>query len=658
MTHSAKYIYSTLFTLLISTASVFAVGDKPPAWLSQAASINPPAFEKDVEAVVLHNEQDVTLKSDGKLQTVERYAVRILTREGRRHATAVAFYLVSSGKINDMDAWIIRPDGTSKDYGKKQILDIISDTNDVYNEGRIKVIDAENDVDKGFVFGYVIESEEPPLFYQIDWNFQDRLPVLMSRYTLNLPSGWKASNQTFNHPDITPRVVGSSYIWELRDLPPIPSEPMSPSIRNLAPRIAINYVPEESSQAVNRAFADWLDVSRWATQLYDPKVVINDEIASKAKELTANAETELEKIRAIGNYVQNMQYISIDIGVGHGNGLIPRPSNLVLSRGYGDCKDKANLMRAMLQVLKIDAYPIAIFSGDPTYVQAKWASPGQFNHCIIAVKVSDETDAPTVITHEKLGRLLVFDATDPYTPVGDLPEHEQGSKALLIAGENGGLIEMPITPPEFNAWERTIEVDLTKDGNIKGVIKERAIGQQSTYARSLFRSLSSSEIDKVFEGWLSRGATAARLLKLTQKDNHNEAKFNVDIEFTAPYYGQLMQDRLLIFKPAIVSRANSIYLTDKKRKNPVRIDSDSFSETAIFTLPEGFVVDETPDAVTLEKPFGKYTSSYEIKDGKLLYKRKMIMKRKTVAVENYGEIRDFYTQILDSEQSPVVLLKQ
>ena len=112
--------------------------------------------------------------------------------------------------------------------------------------------------------------------------------------------------------------------------------------------------------------------------------------------------------------------------------------------------------------MKIDAYPVVIYSGDPNYVRKEWASPGQFNHCIIAVKVSPETVGPTVIDHPKLGRLLIFDATDPFTPVGDLPDYLQGSLALLVAGDNGGLIEMPVTPADFNAWNR--ETDVTLDG--------------------------------------------------------------------------------------------------------------------------------------------------------------------------------------------------
>src|SRR5690606_28324525 len=126
-----------------------------------------------------------------------------------------------------------------------------------------------------------------------------------------------------------------------------------------------------------------------------------------------------------GTFVQNLQYISIDIGVGYGNGYKPRPSSTVLARGYGDCKDKANLMGAMLKALKIDAYPVVIYSGDPNFVREAWPSPKQFNHCIIAVRVSDATKSPAVITDPKLGRLLIFDATDPYTPVGDLPDYLQ-----------------------------------------------------------------------------------------------------------------------------------------------------------------------------------------------------------------------------------------
>jgi len=655
-----KLLSHFLFSIFLATllfTSAFADGGAPN-WLRQASAIQPPPYAKDVSGVVLHTSKDVTLDSQGNLVTIENHAVKILSREGRQHAVAVAFYLMSSSKVRDINGWVIRPDGSVKEYDKKFVLDRIADMDDIYNEYRIKVIDASSDVDTGFVFGYTIVTEEKPLFHQDNFSFQSDLPVMMSRYSLNLPSGWKASSITFNHADVKPQMNGTSYVWELRNLPFLAAEPMSPSVRNIVPRIAVNYVPEMGARADNRTFTDWTSVSRWGSGLYDPQVIVDDAVAAKARELTAAAKTELEKIRAVGSYVQNLQYISVDIGVGHGNGYRPRPSNIVLNRGYGDCKDKANLMRAMLKTLKIEAYPIAIYSGDPNFVREEWASPDQFNHAILAVKVSDETSAPTVLNHAKLGRLLIFDATDQFTPVGDLPDYLQGSLALIIAGENGGLSRMPVTPPETNLLERIVEVNLSNDGSIKGVIREIANGQESTLFRAQRRMLSAGDYSKMIEGWLTRAATGAQLIKITQNDKQATASFDLDVEFSAPRYAQLMQNRLLVFKPVIVGRRGGIFLTEPKRDQPVMLDSNSMKETVTFNLPPGFVVDEMPDAVTLEMPFGKYTTRYEVKDKKLVFTRSLVTTRTTVPVDKYNSVKDFYSKILAAEQSPVVLLKK
>lgn len=643
--------------LFLISAGVASGADVPP-WMRQAAAYGVPSYEKTVPAVVLHDEQQVTLDSQGRLVTVENYAVKLLTSEGRNFAIARAYYLVSSGRIRDIEGWLLRPDGTTKVYDKKTILDIIADPDDVYNEGRLKIIDASREVDTGFIFGYTVVSEDVPLFYQDNWSFQGRLPTIVSRYSLTLPQGWRASSITFNAPEVKPQTSGTTYTWEMRQLPPIPPEPMSPAVVNLAPRIAVNYSPESSASGVNRAFADWLDVSRWATSIYDPQVIIDDTIAIKAKELTGNAKTEIEKIRAIGTYVQNLQYISIDIGVGHGNGYRPRPSNLVLGRGYGDCKDKANLMRALLRTLKIDAYPIAIFSGDSSYVRAEWASPRQFNHCIIAVKVSDATTGSTIIEHPKLGRLLIFDATDPYTPVGDLPDSLQGSLALIIAGESGGLSRMPVAPPDSDFLERKIEVNLNAIGELSGKISEKAWGQTSTAFRREMRELSVPEYKKVIEGWLSRGSTGARLVNVVPTDRQSEAGFELDVEFTAPRYGQLMSNRLLVFKPVVVGRRHGVALTEPKRTNPVEIESGAMKETVTFNLPAGFVVDEMPDPVSLETSFGKYSTVYKAEGGKLVFNRMLTLNKTIIAAENYSSVKEFFAKMLDAEQSAVVLIKK
>ncbi|HYG79992.1 MAG TPA: DUF3857 and transglutaminase domain-containing protein [Pyrinomonadaceae bacterium] len=646
----------SLFALILLSASAAFAGEEAPPWLEQAAQQKVPTYNKDVPAVVLLDESSVTVGEDGRVTTTNTYAVRILRREGREEAVARELYMTDTGKVREMRAWLIRPNGEVKRYGKDQTLDVAAANNDVYNESRVKVIDASSEADAGMVFGYQTTSESRSFFSQSLWYFQGDLPVLHSRFQLTLPQGWGATSVTFNHPKIEPAVSGSTYAWELRNLSYIEREPSGPSVSNLAPRLAVNYGPPAGATAgVARTFNSWADVSRWYTELSDPQVTLDDALAGKARQLTANAKTELERIQIIGNYVQNLQYISVQIGVGR---FRPHSATEVFAKSYGDCKDKANLMRAMLKAVKIDAYPVLIFSGDPSYVREDWASPSQFNHCIIAVRVGPETKAPTVIEHAALGRLLIFDATDDNTPVGDLPNHEQGSFALIAAGEQGALVRMPTTPPESNKLERQAEVSLAADGSITATVKERSVGQSAVKERGLFRQLSRPEYTQAIEDWIARGASGAKVSKVDPADSSSEGRFALDVEFTAKAYAQLMQNRLLVFKPAIIERLDWLQLTSSSRKHPVVLNPRAYTETVRVKLPEGFDVDELPDPLKMETSFGNYVSTYEVKDGHLVFTRTLVQQAATIPADQYSSVRSFFERIRAAEQSPVVLARK
>jgi hypothetical protein len=424
-------------------------------------------------------------------------------------------------------------------------------------------------------------------------------------------------------------------------------------------RLAVSYYPPANTQSIAiKTFANWADVAAWMSELEDPQVQVDDALARKAYELTALAKTEYEKIRAIATYVQNIRYISIQTGIGRGGGYRPHSSIEVFAKSYGDCKDKANLMRAMLKVVGIESIPISIYAGDPYYVQANWPSPQQFNHCIIAVKVSDQTKASTIIEHPKLGRLLIFDPTDSETPLGDLPYHLQGSLALLDSKSSTELVTMPTTPPEMNQLERVANLQLQADGAIAGSILESANGQIAAHFRSEFRQLSKPDYNGMIERWLTSGATAARLNKIEPSDNAGDGKFSLNVEFSANQYGQLMQGRLLVFKPAVVSRRESLSLTASARKHPVVLRANAYSETVKVQLPSGFAVDEMPDPVKLETAFGSYTTSYEVVNGELVFKRQLSQKATTIPAAQYDVVRKFFESIRAAENAPVVLARK
>ena len=645
--------------VLAAPARAAVAGEDTPVWVQQAAAMKVPTYDKDVSAVVLVNEKTTTIDSDGRITETLNYAVRILQREGRGYAMGHVVYKTDGDKVKDLHAWLVRPNSQIKRYGNDDTIDVAGQPNDVYNEYRVRAISVSSEADVGSVFAYSYSREERSVFSQDDWDFQDELPVISSRYTLTLPTGWRAEGVTFNHANIEPRINGTSYTWELSNLPPIPSEPMSPNITNIAPRMAVSYYPPANSSPVGiKTFASWADVAAWMSELEDPQVQVDDALARKAYELTAGAKTEFDKIRAIGAYVQNIQYISIQTGVNRGGGYRPHSSTEVFAKSYGDCKDKANLMRAMLKVIGIDSVPVSIYAGDPSYVRAGWPSPEQFNHCIIAIKVSNETQASTIIEHPKLGRLLIFDPTQDETPMGDLPYSLQGSLALLDSKATTELVTMPTTPPEMNQLERVANLQLQADGAIAGTIQDNASGQIAAQIRSEFRQLSKPEFTGMIERWMTTGATAARLSKIEPSDNASEGKFTLNVEFSATAYGQLMQDRLLVFKPAVVSRRENLSLTAPARMHPVVLNATAYSETVKVQLPSGFAVDEMPDPVKLETPFGSYKTSYEVVNGELVFKRQLSQRATTIPAAQYAVVRKFYESIRAADQAPVVLARK
>ncbi len=654
--HKLAILAVTLFVSAAWTSTArAAIDEKAPSWLTQAVTAKNPDYDKDIPAVVLYRDQTVTIAPDGLMTVTTYHAIRLLTRDGKGFASAYAPYLQSASKVKQIKAWLIRANGTVKTYGKESIMDAIGDPDDIYDESRVKSIDASTDADIGMVFGYETVVEERPLFTQDSYQFQSRLPTLYSRYTLSLPSGWKANSVTFNRPEIRPSENANTSAWELRDLPAIPPEPSGLSVSNLAPRIVVNYFPP-TAQA--HAYDSWKDVSRWYTKLSADSLTLDDEIASKARDLAVGAKTEFEMIERIATYVQSIRYISLDLGVARGGGHRPRPANMVLQRGYGDCKDKANLMRALLKALRIESYLVLIYSGDPTYVRAEWASPGQFNHCIIAIKVSKDTAAPTVMEHPALGRLLIFDATDPDTLLGDLPDHEQGSFALISAGDDGDLLKMPILPPNANRLERNAEIDLLGNGAISGTISQRSYGQSASDERGRLRALSADDYAKSIERWLTSRVKGAVIKKATPTDNKAESKFNLNLEFAANEYAQIMQGRLMMFKPAMVGRLDQFVPVENKRMTPMRIESSSYSETIRVKLPTGFVIDEMPEADSISGAYGTYTSAYEVKGEYLHFKRELTLQRAVVPAAEYDDLSKFFGVVRRAEITPVVLVRK
>src|SRR5688572_28514331 len=183
----------------------------PPPWLKEAAQLAGPAADPNVPAVVLFHEEHITIESDGRVLTGTSHAARILTRAGRSAATASEVYRTDTGRVRDLRAWLIPSAGPVREYDKGETTDLVLVDNDIYNEVRLKRIQASSEAEPGSVFGYESLSEDRAIFTQFEFHFQNVLPSLRSRFVVSVPSGWRVESVTFNHSPIRPTINGSTY---------------------------------------------------------------------------------------------------------------------------------------------------------------------------------------------------------------------------------------------------------------------------------------------------------------------------------------------------------------------------------------------------------------------------------------------------------------
>ena len=134
--------------------------------------------------VVLVDETTVTVSDDGRVTKTSNYAIRILQREGREEAVGEVGYIPETGKVKGLYAWLIRPNGEVKRYGKMKQLDLAGAPMMFTTSIGCSSVSAKDDADTGMVFGYSHTSEDRSIFSQDEWAFQSSSPVINSRYTL------------------------------------------------------------------------------------------------------------------------------------------------------------------------------------------------------------------------------------------------------------------------------------------------------------------------------------------------------------------------------------------------------------------------------------------------------------------------------------------
>ena len=654
-----RKINLALLTIAILLALVWfsprtRAADSAPDWLRAAAVETLPEYPKDAVAVMLLDELHTTVKDNGDIENTYRCAYKFLRPQARDDYGYAVVRFDNQTKVSFFRAWTITSSGAQIEVKDKDASEVGAD-DDLYSDHRAKLIRFPEAV-VGSVVGYEYTQRQRPYAFEDDWRFQHKIPTRHARFSLQLPAGWEFTDSWANFAEQKPQSGSNDqYQWELQDIPAIEVEPEMPPFEAVAGRLDIKYYPRDQNLRA-KTTGTWNDIGVWYSSLTVSSRIPSPALQQKVSELTSGISDPVAQIRAITSFMQrNIRYVAIEIGIG---GFQPHPAADVFAHQYGDCKDKATLLSTMLKQIGIDSYYVVIDT-DRGMVNPKFPSIGSFNHVILAIRLPDSvSDAGlyAVFKDPKLGRLLFFDPTNPYVPLGYIPSYLQDTYALLVAPDGGELVSLPLLPPATNRLLRTASLSVSAAGNLTGEVEELRWGGPAVDEREQFLRAAPSDRQKVFEAFLGNSLsnfalTSASIGNLEKYDESLTLKYKFAVDGYAKSAGDL-----LILRPRVVGAKGWSILSGKPRKYPIEF-TEATRQDDIFdiTLPPGYVVDELPKPVDAECAYGSYKSQVLVANNVLHYKRTYEIKDVLVPTKNLDEVRDFFHQIAADERSSAVL---
>jgi hypothetical protein len=647
-----------VFAPASASASIF--GSDAPDWLKTAARVPLPTVKPHTPAVVLSQDVAIFIDDNGKVTRRTRIVYKILNHEGRDLGTYDANY-DKDEKITGLHAWTITPDGKVYEVKLGDSVDVTD--NDNYGEGfsdlRKKVIRAMLP-DTGNIVAFEIEERDRSDFLLDQFYLQNIIPIVQHDISLTLPSGWSYSAYWTHHPPVAPEQSGNTWHWRFGPVPAIDFEdqPLHPEWDAVAPRLLLDlHGPGRTDQA-----GTWLNAGQWYDGLMGDRLKASPAVAAKAAELTAGKSAFLDKVNAIAGFVQaNIRYYAIEIGI---SGYQPHHADEVLQRRYGDCKDKATLLIAMLGATGIRAFPLVVDTNRGS-IDPNIASPFG-NHMITAIVVPPTiTDAalPGLVKLQSSGgasndRVMIFDPTDSYLPAGQIPSELQGSYGLLVDGKQSQLLAIPVLPPEVNVEKFTGQFELDDHGALSGTVSAFTTGAPMEPWRDLFRSSDEREQRRAFEEYLTRYLAGPTLEKFSAENAQgNGAELTLHASFKAPDYAKNAGGMLLV-RPRVINSDYRRVQLKGERLYPVEFDSTvNKSEDYTIRFPAAYTVEDLPDPVNLDFGFATYSSRTESKGNELHFVRDFQLKQAELSTDQYAKLRDLMNQIQTDESSPVMLKK-
>jgi hypothetical protein len=238
-------------------------------------------------------------------------------------------------------------------------------------------------------------------------------------------------------------------------------------------------------------FPDYEEMARTYWNAARGTVEATPEIARLADEITRGIDDKRMQARAISTWVKrNIRYVAVLLGTSR---VVPHNAADVLKNRYGDCKDHAVLMAALLAAKGIASEQVLI-NGTNAYALPELATMGYLNHVILYLPEIGLYDDPTL----------------QFAAFGVLAGEEYDKPVVHVSEGRAYRARIPAMKPEDHVSHRRTRMSVTTDGTVSGETEQFGTGLFAMNVRAVSASIQANGLERSAEELLRRRPRARR----------------------------------------------------------------------------------------------------------------------------------------------------
>ena len=434
------------------------------------------------------------------------------------------------------------------------------------------------------------------------------------------------------------------YSWTLNKQPAYDFEANTPSYKTILPHI----VPVITSYKIKgkkiKLLGKVSDLYNWYYSLVENvnTEAPNPEMVALVTKITADKKTDLEKVKAIYYWTQqNIKYIAFEYALG---GFVPRESNDVFRKKYGDCKDNSSILYSMLEIAGVKGNLTWIGTRSIPYTYNEVPTPVVDNHMILSYENNEKT--------------YYLDATGRYIKFGMPTFFIQGKEALVGYGKDFKIKKVPIIAAKENA---IIDVTTLKIENGKVIGSSKTV--ISGYPKiDVFHGLENENTltkqKQFYNSMFGKGNNTFLIndFKETNKYNYDD-DFIVDYNFKIKNYAKNLGDEIYI--NLNLNKDLSFYKTAKNREYAIEYDYKRyFKYTTKLEISKGYTLDYLPESIKVSNDLMTCKISYKVKGNEVIYTQEIELNFLVLSLEQQKEVNKEIKNIERNYKEIVVLKKE